>query len=285
MAESQTNSNDDKEHEPSISCRLCGGQTSLAWTDKLLGRYQVGYYRCGDCESLMTERPYWIEEAYRNHSRLTDVAAAGRVEQCRVLIFWLWKLLGFGKSSRLLDWGGGDGLLVRKLRDDGINALLYDNYTKNNYANGFEGNPNEHYDIITAFEVWEHLIEPATDLQSMFGQQPDLLMISTQFYVGQSKTWLYLAAWSGRHVFFWSPKALRKVGEMFGYEVIVGVSNALFYRPQAVGRIRRWMLRPWLALRGAHVKRFLWVMWPKRSLRAHDKAVMDRHVENIAADA
>ena len=285
MTESRTNPIDVREHEPFIVCRLCGAQAELVWTDKLLGRYQVGYYRCGECESLMTERPTWTEEAYGSTSRPTDVAAAGRADQYRVLIFWLWKFFHFRENDRLLDWGGGDGLLVRKLRDDGINALLYDEYTKNNYAIGFEGDPNEHFSMITSFEVWEHLTDPRTDLQLVFAHQPDALLISTQLYRGQDKTWPYLAAWSGRHVFFWSPKAMEKVGELFGYNVVVGTSNALFYRPQLVGRIRRWLLKPSLALHGTRVKRLFWVLWPKRSLRAHDRAIMARQFEGNVIDA
>ena len=46
----------------------------------------------------------------------------------------------------------------------------------------------------------------------------------------------------------------RKSGKCFGYKVVVGTSNALFYRPQHVGQIRRWVLTPSLALRGTRIK-------------------------------
>lgn len=284
MADSQTNPTNVREHDPFIACHFCGAEAKLEWTDLLLERYQVGYYRCGECESLMTERPTWTAEAYSNTSRPTDVAAAGRVEQCRILLFWLWKLFRFRATDRLLDWGGGDGLMVRKLRDDGINALLYDEYTKNNYAIGFEGDPDEHYSVITAFEVWEHLTDPRTDLQRMFAYQPKVLLISTGFYRGQDKNWHYLAPWSGRHVFFWSPKAMEKVGKLFGYDVIVGKCHALFFRPDLVGPFRRKLLQPWLALHGTRIKHLFWVLWPKRSLRPHDRAIMARQIEGKDMD-
>ena len=63
---------------------------------------------------------------------------------------------GFGLSEQeqVLDWGGGDGLLVRLLRDAGLDAYHHDRYADNLYAAGFEGDPTKRYSMVTAFEVF-----------------------------------------------------------------------------------------------------------------------------------
>jgi len=53
------------EPKAAITCRLCGGEARLYGGRSVLGKYEVAYYECGQCGSLQTEEPYWLEEAYR----------------------------------------------------------------------------------------------------------------------------------------------------------------------------------------------------------------------------
>ena len=48
----------------SMYCRLCSGETSFVFNHKVLNKFDVKYYRCSNCESLQTEKPYWLDEAY-----------------------------------------------------------------------------------------------------------------------------------------------------------------------------------------------------------------------------
>jgi Methyltransferase domain len=270
------------QHCNTIVCRFCEGRASLAFTAKVRKRYDVGYYQCAKCESLLTEPPTWLDESYSDPVRPHDVDRAARVERCRFNAFWLWKLFRFTSSDRLLDWGGGEGLLVRKLRDDGIDAYIYDLYCHNSYAIGFEGSPDQQYEVLTSFEVLEHLVDARGELEQMFACQPKVFLLSSGFYRGQDENWSYLFPTTGQHVFFWSPKALRMAGEMFGYQVVVGGSLALFYRPGMLGPFRRRLLRLIVSYHGMRTKQLLWLFWPKRSLQQKDReSISSRFDTNV----
>ena len=47
-------------------CRLCAGTVEPAFRKRVLERYSVTFFRCLTCESLQTERPYWLAEAYQS---------------------------------------------------------------------------------------------------------------------------------------------------------------------------------------------------------------------------
>jgi Methyltransferase domain len=78
----------------------------------------------------------------------------------------------FGLKTSL-DFGGGDGLLCRLLRDRGIAAETMDEYADPAYARGHQGDLSKKYDLITASEVFEHLPDPAATLGKLFQARPE----------------------------------------------------------------------------------------------------------------
>jgi hypothetical protein len=143
-----------------------------------------------------------------------DVGAAQRV-----LVNHAFVLL-FAKSFRLqtiLDFGGGDGLLCRLLRDRGLDAYTIDTFSKPTYAQFFEGCITRRYDLVTAFEVFEHLPYPSRSLEHLFESQPRFIIGSTELYSGQDSTWWYLSPQSGQHVFFYSRTAFRLLAARHEY--------------------------------------------------------------------
>jgi hypothetical protein len=181
----------------------------------VMNRHDVSYYCCVACGSLQTEEPHWLAEAYApgNLSKL-DTGAAQRVFRSAPFVFATARLLHIRKA---LDFGGGDGLLVRLLRDEGIDAYLSDSYSIPTYAAGFTSDPAPEFDLITAFEVFEHLPNPKDVLTSLFACKPKYLLCSTELYNRQGQDWWYLVFSSGQHVFFYSYRALEIVAECHGY--------------------------------------------------------------------
>ncbi|MEQ1850956.1 MAG: class I SAM-dependent methyltransferase [Chthoniobacteraceae bacterium] len=222
-------------------CRLCGGRVDVAFSKKVMGKYDVAFLRCMECDSMQTESPYWLEESYANGRRGEDLHAVGRCQRAQMTIYFMARLLGLGKSARILDFGGGNGLLVRMLRNIGLNAYRSDKYAENCFAVGFEDEPGARYDMVTCFEVFEHLPFPQRDLEEIFGRKPQMVYASTCLYRGEGASWDYLCANSGGHVFFYSMKAIEWIGKRFGYDVFVDGVNLVFYRGSLSG-MKRFLL-------------------------------------------
>jgi hypothetical protein len=214
-----------------ISCRLCGGPAAVEFTLTVLGRHEVDYLKCDSCGSLQTETPYWLDEAYGEgavHDRDTGMVMRNLDKQA--LVVTCSRLLGLPRSPRVLDFGGGTGLLCRLLRDVGMDAWLYDPLGGHELSQGFVLDHLEgRFDLVCAFEVVEHLVEPAETLREL-AHLADALLIGTEPYLGQAEDWWYLMPPVGQHVFFFSPRGFDWVAREIGMHHLDLGKHQLFTR-------------------------------------------------------
>ena len=196
-------------------CRLCGTSTVNKFRLRVLERLEVRYVECTHCGSLQTEEPHWLTEAYgKSNLAYSDVGAAQRVLVTCAFVALFTKLMGL---HTILDFGGGDGLLCRLLRDRGLDAYTIDWFSVPSYTQPFVGSLEESYDLVTAFEVFEHFPNPRELLDQLFQCRPEFLLASTEPYRGNELDWWYLAPNTGQHVFFYSEGALRWIAARFSY--------------------------------------------------------------------
>ena len=176
---------------------------------------EIRYFECVNCGSLQTQEPIWLSQAYA-HSNLSqaDTGAAQRVLINHAFVLVAAKIFGL---RTILDFGGGDGLLCRLLRDRGLDAHTVDDYATPTYAYQFRGSLERQYDLITAFEVFEHLPNPSDALANLFDTRPKFIIASTEIYSGQDANWWYLCPSQGQHVFFYSSRALRSLAQHHRY--------------------------------------------------------------------
>jgi hypothetical protein len=220
-------------------CRFCGAPAERVFDLRVMHRYDVGFFRCVDCGCLETETPYWLDEAYEDQRRFFDTEVALRNQRLQEVVCFLAQELGLGPTDRLADFGGGNGLLVRMLRDAGLNAFVSDKYATNFFAPGFEDRDDEPVTMITAFEVFEHLPEPADTVAEIFARKPKYMLLTTGRYTGQGADWSYIWARTGRHVFFWSRKAMDMIAQRYSYHRHSFGSTNLFTREPLARRQRR----------------------------------------------
>lgn len=214
---------------PEDACRLCGGPSVGCFVLPVLGKYQVEYRRCGRCECLQTEKPYWLGEAYARNLSQLDTGAAQRNLDNLAACYAVAKLFGLRNA---IDVGGGDGLLCRLLRDYGINCFVKDKYAEPNYAQGFTEPDFAVPDLVIASELLEHLADPAAELGAIFDPGAAVLLVTTAIYSGQGPDWWYLAPESGQHVFFYSKRGLELIAARYGYGLLVSGGYLLFVRKE-----------------------------------------------------
>lgn len=236
-------------------CRLCGTQTLFTFRQRVLN-HEVAYFDCPECGYLQTETPHWLEQAYKSAINDVDtgIMVRNRLNVGRVIM----TLLAIGKlEGRVVDHAGGYGILVRMLRDAGVDARWRDKYCENLLARGFEA-AEEPCDLLTAFEVFEHLEHPLVDLEQMLRMAPTVLL-STELIPdpgAASPQWWYLGPEHGQHIGFFRPLTLRKMAEKLKcHHASDGVSVHVFSRqpiPRYWNRLLRmkqlapWATRLWL---------------------------------------
>jgi len=192
-----------------MNCKVCGSQVVFIFTKKLLERYLISYYQCLNCGLIQTEKPYWLKEAYSSPIIDSDTGVISRnikLSKITALI----NLFFLGKKSKVLDYGGGYGLMTRMLRDIGIDAYWTDKYAGNIFARGFESQKGKTYDMVTAFELFEHLENPLSEIKSVIKKyKPKILLFSTMLHSGNPpKDWWYFATDGGQHIVLYTKKSL-----------------------------------------------------------------------------
>ncbi len=197
-------------------CKICNSKIQQVFTAKILNRYDVKYFKCNNCGYLYTEEPFWLEEAYSRPINLSDTGLLDRninfSKILSVLIYFF-----FDKGNSYLDYAGGYGVFTRLLRDIGFDFYWHDPYTQNLFANGFEidKTTETEFEILTAFEVFEHLINPKEELERML-QLSDTIIFSTELMpqeIPNPKDWWYYGFNHGQHISFYTEKTFYNLAD------------------------------------------------------------------------
>lgn len=231
-----------------LSCRCCGQSQLVPLFEKaILLRYSVTYHQCQTCGYLQTDEPYWLEEAYAIDA-ISDLDT-GLVQRCLAVARQLQHLLpklaaadNSNPTSQYLDFAGGNGLLVRLLRDAGYNFYRFDEYCDNQFSKHFDVDSLEagqSYAAITACEVFEHLLAPADTLHTLLQLSPfvflttELLPSATSVMPADTElsAWEYLVPETGQHIGFFSLTALQSMAKQTGSHLYSdGATRHLFSR-------------------------------------------------------
>jgi hypothetical protein len=192
----------------------------------MLNKYPAQYFRCSQCDFLQTEEPHWISEAYGSAISELDLGPVNRALQgSRLAEATI--LLWFDSKARFIDWGGGYGIFTRLMRDKGFDFYWRDMYCDNLFAKHFVASPNERYELMTCFEVFEHLVDPIAEIEEMLKYSQSILFTTTlaPTKLQSADDWWYLAPQTGQHISIYSPKTLRVISEKRNLNLVSDGAN------------------------------------------------------------
>lgn len=200
-------------------CRACGAAAKYIGSGTLLD-IVAEYAQCPACGYVQTEYPYWLERAYAEAINVSDTGMLARNLINTEFVVATLSLLG-GLHWRVVDAAGGYGILVRLLRDIGVDAYWSDPYSQNLVARSFE------YDgtgagLVTAFEVFEHFVDPGDELDKLLAIAPNVLCSTVLIPEPppRPKDWWYYGSEHGQHVGFFREKTLLKLAEARGKSLV-----------------------------------------------------------------
>ena len=205
-----------------MNSKITGGPTRHLFTTRVLNKYDVKYYQCLETGFIQTEEPYWLEEAYSSAITKLDI---GLPQRNVTLSDKAAKIISknFDFNLSFLDYAGGYGLFTRMMRDKGYNFFHTDKYCQNLFAEFFDlrdFSGDAHFEIVTAFEVCEHMVNPAVEMKELL-KYSDNIIFSTELQpsteIRSADDWWYFIPETGQHISLFTEKALSYLAEKEGY--------------------------------------------------------------------
>ena len=246
------------EQTTSPTCCVCGTQTVLQFEAQFIQQHTAALHLCPSCEFICVSRVTWLDEAYSSAIAVTDTGIVARNWTTAGALHSFAYLAGL-RDKRGLDLGGGPGLLVRLLRDYGLDFRWSDPHAENIFARGCEDDGGQ-YDWLAMIEVFEHLENPRAFLEDAISRYSPRSIVFTTLPRPElipGKSWWYWSFETGQHISFVTQKTLQTLAARLGFELVSHGTFHLLTRERnqaaalriATSRLNR-ILGPVLRFRG-----------------------------------
>jgi 2-polyprenyl-3-methyl-5-hydroxy-6-metoxy-1,4-benzoquinol methylase len=248
-----------------MQCRICENTSEFFSDAEILFKYTIKYYKCPYCGFVQTEEPYWLNEAYSDAINHSDI---GLLKRNSDLVCPTANVISkfFDSSKKFLDYGAGYGVFVRMMRDRGYDFYWQDKYCDNLYAKDFTVKETENYEVLTAYEVFEHLPEPVKELEEMLKYSENILFSTYLIPAGNPKpqNWWYFALDHGQHVSLYTEKSLSLLAKKFNMNLYTNGKNIhLITKKKISGFVFKLLTKP-------YISETLSVFYKKKSLLDSD---------------
>jgi len=209
-------------------CKICKTISKEYFKAKVLNKYDVQYFRCPNCSFIQTEKPYWLNESYASAITQLDIGLIQRNIELAKKTSLIIKFY-FNNNENFLDFAGGYGMLTRLMRDNGFNFYRQDKYCENIFAKSFDlvDIENKRFEIVTAFEVFEHLEDPMIDIDEMMNYSDSILfstLLQPNHEISPEKWW-YVSPEMGQHIAIYHLNTLKYIAVVKGLYLYTNGKN------------------------------------------------------------
>lgn len=237
------------------ACPVCDSVMDPFDSAVVLQRYDAVYHRCPRCGLVATRETPWLEEAYTHAIHDADSGLLRRNRKLGRLTAAVLRAEGL-RGGRYLDWAGGYGVFTELMREKGYDFWHHDDFAEPVFARRFRDEGTGRYDLVTAFEVFEHLADPRKELARL-AERTDHLLFTTELLpsppprVGE---WWYYLPNVGQHITFHTTESLRLLGEHLGFTLTTNGANWHLYHRSPVSAVTRALLSPQVVATGRAVR-------------------------------
>lgn len=221
---------------PMTACKVCGEDADLYGVadfnkscEELRQKYlrlsgvPVYYHRCSTCGFIFTRAfDHWTSSDFKKHVYNDDyILVDPEYAEVRPVsnAGFIAGLIGNARALKCLDYGGGNGDTARLLRARGIDASSWDPFGTDQPLPAGQA-----FDLISAFEVFEHTTDPAHTAKESLGllNQQGVLVFSTVMMDSVPPRGMdhwYIAPRNG-HISLYTQRALQTLFAPHGYDVL-----------------------------------------------------------------
>ncbi len=202
-----------------VVCPVCSGDSSLVLTYEVWAGNRACLSSCQRCSFTFVQDPRWLEGSFNARLNDLDVGAADR----SVMVAGFVRALLHSRRLRrlaLLDFGGGDGLATRYLRDHGVDCRWEDPFCEPRYFVGEAPSRDAHFDLVFLSEVALHFPDPMSVLGELMTRCDRLLVTAVVPPTPIPEDWWYLMPSTGQHVAFYPIDALREMARQMSVDLV-----------------------------------------------------------------
>lgn len=226
-----------------MDCKICEHKTHHISDAVILKKYTISYNRCEHCGFVQTEDPYRLQESYADSINIEDIWLVHRnihLSKMTALIIQLF----YNKDAKYLDYAWWYGLFCRLMRDMWYDFYRDDIYTPNILAKWFAYHGHRKAELVTTFEVLEHLDKPLESIEKILSLGSAVLF-STELIpnpVPQPHDRWYYGLSHGQHISFFSLQTLEYIAKKYKLYLYTNWSNLhLFSRKKMF--LHKWVFR------------------------------------------
>jgi hypothetical protein len=202
-----------------IACKICHSNTASILGLQILKQYEGMIRSCSNCGFQFVENPTWLAESFKSSLNQFDVGSADR---SLIVSGFVRSVFSRRKASavKVLDFGGGDGLATRTLRDAGLDCRWEDPYCQPVFAVGPDHSQINRFDLVFMSEVALHLTDPLETIKTLMSRSDRLLMTAVVPPESITTDWWYLMPQTGQHVAFYPVKTLKWIASELSVHLV-----------------------------------------------------------------